>query len=92
MTSYTVRPGNGDFAVPGNDLLDELRRAAAWAPRPVEVRTVPQSFPHSYTDWSGLFLLCGWAFLLGLVIAGIASALLPRFRGILFTSTTGPAG
>jgi len=151
VTSYAVRPGNGDFAVPGNDLLDELRRAAASAPRPVEVRTVPQSFSHSYTDWSGLFLLLallltllllvagpdpaiatrwgwfwlgtavplawavfllaepwfsrhradrsgarrltgGWAFLLGLVIAGIASALLPRFRGIVFTSRTGPAG
>jgi hypothetical protein len=146
VTSYAVGPGTGDFAAPGNDLLDELRRAADSAPRPVEVQTVPQTFSRSYTDWSGLFLLLtllllvagpdptiatrwawfwlgmavplfwavfllaepwffrdradragtrrltgGWAFLLGLVITTIASALLPRFRGILFSSRTGPA-
>lgn len=151
VTSDAVRPGNGAFVPTGNDVLGELRQAAASARRPVQIRTVPQTIPHSYTDWAALFVLLtfvltlvllvagpaptiatrwawfwlgiavpvswvvfllaepwfsrhradrsgarrltgGWAFLLGLVIAGIASALLPRFRGILFTSRTGPAG
>lgn len=119
--------------------LDELRQAAASAPRPVEIRTVPLTGGHSYTDWRVLFLLLtllllvagpapviatrwawfwlgmavppcwalfllvepwfspdlagrvqtrrltgGWAFLLGLVIAGLASALLPESRDVLF--------
>jgi hypothetical protein len=150
VTSDAVRPGNGAFAPTGNDVLGELRQAAASARRPVQIRTVPQTIPHSYTDWAALFVLLtfvltlvllvagpaptiatrwawfwlgtavplswavfllaepwfsrdrgragtrrltgGWAFLLGLVITAIASALLPRFRGILFSSRTGPAG
>lgn len=146
VTSYAVRPGRGNFAVAGNDVLDDLRHAAASAPRPVEIRTVPQTFPRSSTNWAAVFALLtlvflvagpdpviatrwarfwlasmvpvswavfllaepwfsrrrvsraesrrltgGWAFLLGLVVAGLASALLPEFRDVLFSSRSGPA-
>lgn len=145
-TSYDVRRGSDDFAIAGNDVLDQLRQAAASAPRPVGIRIVPQNVSRSYTNWTALFVLLtlvlliagpdptiatrwawfwlgtavplsfavflaaepwftrdrvaragarrltgGRAFLLGLVIAAIAAALLPRFRDVLFTSRAVPA-